>query len=79
MNDYFNPRDYFQKGLSTFGMTIYNRWGQVIFETKSLEGRGWDGAFNGTPQPEGVYVYVIDATFADGQKVHKVGNLTLIK
>lgn len=79
MNDYFFPRDYLSKGLTAFKMNIYNRWGELIFETTSLEGAGWDGKYNNREQPVGVYVYVIDATFKDGQKEHHQGNVTLIR
>lgn len=79
VNDYFNPRDYFEKGVQSFSLTIYNRWGQVIFETNSTYGRGWDGRYNGVEQPEGVYVYTVRAVFVDGQSINKTGNLTLIK
>lgn len=79
LNDYFFPRQLLAKGLLTFSMNIYNRWGQIIFETTSLNGAGWDGRFNGTPQPEGVYVYMIDVTFKDGQKQHHQGNVTLLR
>jgi len=60
-------------------MEIYNRWGQLVFETTSLDGAGWDGKFNGTEQPEGVFVYSIDAKFKDGQKEHHNGNVTLLR
>ena len=79
VNDYFYPRQYLTKGLTTFTMNIYNRWGQEIFTTNTLDGRGWDGKFNDAPQPEGVYIYTIDATFKDGQKEHKQGNITLMR
>ncbi len=79
MNDYFFPRQYLAKGLTSFKMDIYNRWGQLIFETTSLEGAGWDGKFNNVDQPVGVYVYVIDATFKDGQKEHHQSNVTLLR
>ncbi len=79
MNDYFFPRDLLARGLTTFRMEIYNRWGQMIFVTDNTEGRGWDGKFNDKPQPEGVFVYIIDATFKDGQKEHHVGNITLLR
>ena len=79
VNDYFYPRQFLTKGLTTFSMNIYNRWGQVVFTSNSIEGRGWDGTFNGVPQPEGVFVYVIDATFKDGQKEHHHGNVTLLR
>lgn len=79
VNEYFMPRPMAAHGLATFSMTIYNRWGQTIFETEQIEGRGWDGRFNGVAQPEGVYIYLIEATFQDGQQVKKQGNVTLIR
>ncbi len=79
MNDYFFPRQFLTSGLSTFTMQIFNRWGELIFSTDNIEGRGWDGKYNDVSQPEGVFVYKIDATFKDGQKEHHVGNVTLLR
>src|ERR1019366_6558915 len=53
-NDYFFPRPLLARGLTSFKMDIYNRWGQLIFSTTNTEGRGWDGKFNDVAQPEGV-------------------------
>jgi len=57
---------------------IYNRWGQLIFETNDTNTR-WDGSFKGTPQEMGVYVYYIRAlTFLDTE--YKLqGNITLLR
>jgi len=79
INDFFFPRQLLAKGLTRFSMSIYNRWGQQIFSGGTLDGRGWDGNLNGAPQPEGVYVYVIDAEFKDGQKESHKGNVTLLR
>ena len=79
INDYFFPRDYLARGLVEFKMDIYNRWGQLIYETKNTEGLGWDGKYNNVPQPEGVFIYQINAKFKDGQRESKQGNLTLIR
>ena len=79
INDYFFPRQLLTRGLTSFSMNVYNRWGQIVFTSTSIDGRGWDGTFNGVSQPEGVYVYIIDATFKDGQKEHHQGNLTLLR
>ncbi len=58
--------------------TVYNRWGAKMFETKDLDA-GWDGSFNGEPQPIGVYVYSIEAVTPAGRILNKKGDVTLIR
>ena len=60
-------------------MVIYNRWGEMIFETNSLNGRGWDGKVNDKEQPNGVYVYMIKVSFANGTNENYQGNVTLLR
>ncbi len=79
LNDYFFPRNFLTKGLISFSMQVFNRWGELVFQSTSLEGSGWDGKFNNIDQPTGVYVYIIDGTFKDGQKEHHQGNVTLLR
>ncbi len=79
INDYFFPRQLLSRGLTYFHMTIFNRWGESVFETSTLDGRGWDGCFNGVPQPEGVFIYMIEAAFKDGQKEQHKGNVSLLR
>jgi gliding motility-associated-like protein len=79
LNDYFFPRQLLARGLSTFSIQIYNRWGELVFSSNTLDGRGWDGRFNGVPQPEGVYIYILDATFIDGEHEHRKGNVSLLR
>ncbi|WP_417589798.1 PKD domain-containing protein [Owenweeksia hongkongensis] len=38
-------------------MRIYNRWGQLIFETNSPFDTFWDGTYKGKPVPQGVYTF----------------------
>jgi len=76
---YFLPRQFMSRGVSKFEMRIYNRWGRVVFETNQIDGRGWDGNFNGEPQPQGVYVYTIEVTFQNNTTEHYQGNVTLIR
>ncbi len=58
--------------------TIFNRWGMKVFETSDINA-GWDGTFNGEPQPMGVYIYTVDAVSSTGKRFTKQGNLTLIR
>ncbi len=57
---------------------IFNRWGNLVFETKNIE-EGWDGTYKGQPQPEGVYVYVVEATTSTGKLLIDQGNVTLFR
>jgi len=45
-------------GITYFRMYIFNRWGQMIYETADISA-GWDGRMNGEPVPGDVYVYKI--------------------
>ncbi len=57
---------------------IYNRWGNVVFETTNIE-EGWDGKYKGVPQPFDVYVYQLDAVTNKGKVFSKKGNVTLLR
>jgi len=78
-NDYFIPRELLSSGVVTFEMSIYNRWGELIFQTNAIDGRGWDGKYNGVDQNVGVYVYLIDVKFANNVSKNFTGNLTLLR
>jgi gliding motility-associated-like protein len=79
LNDYFFPKSLLSRGVTAFKMSIFNRWGQLIFETTNPEGRGWDGRWNGVMQPNGVYIYLLDATLKNGKTEHYQGNVTLLR
>lgn len=78
-NDYFLPRDLLSKGAVAFEMEIFNRWGQKVFETQEVNGRGWDGKYNDMEQPMGVYVYKISITYKNGRTEDYTGNVTLLR
>ncbi|MBK6938160.1 MAG: PKD domain-containing protein [Chitinophagaceae bacterium] len=65
-------------GISKMLFTIWNRWGQKVFETNS-QSVGWDGKVKGMLQPMDVYTFTLSAEFSDGQKVSKKGDITLIR
>jgi|GEM_PF-1750321 len=53
-NDILNVREISE--VSELDFKIFNRFGQVVYQTGSLDG-GWDGTFNGQPADVGVYYY----------------------
>lgn len=64
--------------ISTLEMHIFNQWGQKMI-TITDQKQGWDGRFRGSPQPVGVYVYVLKAVMTDGRQVNKKGSITLVR
>lgn len=57
LNDEFGPVVPLVE-LPNYSMLIYNRWGQLLYETRDIR-KGWDGTFNGQPVSMDVYSYVI--------------------
>jgi len=64
--------------LSKFYFTIYDRWGEKVFETTDIN-KGWDGTFRGKLCDPGVFDYYLEITCIDDQKNIKKGNITLIR
>lgn len=68
----------FTDGNQEFEFKIFNRWGQLLFQTNDPD-MGWDGRYQGLPQPMGVYVYTLETLFTNGTRKVRSGNLTLIR
>ncbi len=67
--------------IVSFGLNIYNRWGQLI-HTSDNAMFGWDGAVYGTPAAEGVYYYELvfkDSVIVDVDNLDFKGSITLIR
>ena len=79
LNDYFFPRQFLSRSVNAFSMTIFNRWGEIVFQTANIDGRGWDGKFNDKDQPGGAYIYLINVSFSNGAKEKYQGNVTLLR
>jgi gliding motility-associated-like protein len=63
--------------MDDFHLSIFNRWGQRIFETRN-KFEGWDGIHEGRPAPLGVYVYLLEYSIGGKPYVQK-GNFHLIR
>ncbi len=57
---------------------IYNRAGQLIFDTKEYM-KGWDGKVGGVPQQSGTYVFTAQGVDYTGKTVFKKGTVVLIR
>ncbi|MFM7053518.1 MAG: gliding motility-associated C-terminal domain-containing protein [Bacteroidota bacterium] len=61
-----------------FVMRIYNRWGQLVYETTQVAA-GWNGTISGNEAPIGSYLYVIIAKGLNGNEITKRGLVQLIR
>lgn len=83
LNDYLTifADDASVQSISSF--KVFNRWGDLVFERENLlpniETEGWDGYFNNRKMQSGVYIYVAEIEFIDGQKEVFKGDVTLME
>ena len=64
-----------------FNLKIYNRWGEIIWESNNAEGR-WDGSYgtSGLKCPQGVYTWKIDyKPIETDEKLTITGQVNLLK
>ena len=76
LNETFGP-----VGISyarNYEMSIYNRWGELIFTTKNLN-ENWDGTYKGEAVQPGVYVYKIKFINLQDKLVTRSGSVTLLR
>lgn len=79
VNDGFRGAGLFY-GIETFNMTIWNRWGELVFETNDPN-IAWNGRKYNTGHrlPLGVYVYHVRLTGARGMEEELTGYVTLVR
>ncbi|MEZ4964007.1 MAG: gliding motility-associated C-terminal domain-containing protein [Saprospiraceae bacterium] len=79
LNDIYRPILYCPVFNTAF--TIYNRWGQKVFETRD-PGTGWDGTVDGEEAPSDVYTWILEyETMLDGvrQRSAEKGDVALLR
>ncbi|MFN0215177.1 MAG: PKD domain-containing protein [Saprospiraceae bacterium] len=70
----------FLNGVTNFKMTIWNRWGEMVFETNNPNDK-WNGEKrnSGSMSPEGVYIYTVTFTGPRGEANEYKGFATVVR
>jgi len=76
ITDVFKPISRFEPN-SDYLFQIYNRWGQLIFETRDFL-TGWDGSYNGDLVSRGTYIWAYQYTDSQGNNISKRGSVTVV-
>lgn len=80
-------------GLANYRCMVFDKWGNLIWESIALEdgspSEGWDGTYLGELVPQGAYVWRVDAIFGNGEiwegmenadgEFHEAGTVTVIR
>ncbi|TMI93172.1 MAG: T9SS type B sorting domain-containing protein [Bacteroidetes bacterium] len=76
VNDLFRPIGVGIKSIEYF--RVYNRWGQLVFNTTVNE-QGWDGKIGGKPQSTNTFVWIVKGIDYLDKPFFRKGTVTLIK
>ncbi len=83
INDYFAPIVIAPNVESIQSFQVFNRWGAVVYEGRDFisgaSSSGWDGTFKGKPANVGVYVYLAEIRFLDGELIQYSGDVLLLR
>lgn len=69
-----------QKGIVGWHMTIFDRWGKLVWETFDVNDF-WDGTHisSGEPVQQGAYAYSVQLTWYTGRTFSKMGTVSIIR
>ena len=75
----FTPVFYSGFDPQSFTMLIFDRWGEIIFETHDVD-QGWHGTYLDGVVKEGVYTWTMQFKVSESdKKVTYTGHVTLLK
>ena len=63
--------------IKTFSIQIFNRWGELMFMSKSID-KSWDGTFKNKKVQEGTYYYNVKVLGDDNINIELSGSLNII-
>jgi gliding motility-associated-like protein len=66
INDYFYPKFLHINAIHVF---VVNKFGEILYESKDLEAKGWDGLYKGAKAAVGNYVCKVRYTTLDGRVI----------
>lgn len=76
INDIWGVRSNFVDELDIY---VYNRWGEMVFESHGFPAAPWDGTHEGEFLEPDVYAYYIKVICVDQAEYTTKGNVTLIR
>lgn len=77
LNDYFSIPEVNQRNMYTFEISIFNRWGEMVFYSTDKNFK-WYGEYKGKTMYQTVYNYIINYTDAFGKPHRVTGSIVVL-
>jgi gliding motility-associated-like protein len=74
-NDFFDIKGVY---ICEFDLQVFDRWGNVVFTSNSLDNK-WNGKVNNETSPVTVFAYIIKVKSCTGRSLEKAGTVTVIR
>ena len=75
-NDFFGPLGNLN-ALTNYSLTVYNRWGQLVFESKDPF-KKWDGKVQSKKPQANTYVWIAKFTYKSQTNIVRKGTVTIV-
>jgi gliding motility-associated-like protein len=83
INDYFTVFGGEPNVQQIERLLVFDRWGSLVFEARDFlpnqETAGWDGTVSGMRAPAGIYTYLAEVRFLDGETEVFGGDVVLLR
>lgn len=66
INSFLTPRFSDDFELTQLRFSIFNRWGQLVYQRDAIHSPGWDGKIDGFDADTGSYIWQLEYTYLEG-------------
>ncbi|MEM9544335.1 MAG: gliding motility-associated C-terminal domain-containing protein [Bacteroidota bacterium] len=79
LNDFFTITNQYPNAIRELGLSVYDRWGNLVFQDLDTEEVSWNGRWNDQDLVSGVYVYTLEIQYVEGRADLRKGDVTIIR
>jgi len=78
VNDVWNVLFSSPEDVKKFNMQVFDRWGELLFESNNIY-QGWDGTYRNNTCQDGTYIWKLTFSWDDYRSFQKLGHVNLLR